>query len=373
MPIHKLTMPKWGLSMKEGKVVNWLAEEGAQVETGVELVEVETEKISSAVEASASGVLRRQVAAVGDVVPVAGLLSVIVEGSVSDAEIDAFVADFEANFVPEEAEEQLAGPAAETVEIEGQAENHTVRYLKRGEGGEPAILIHGFGGDLDNWLFNHEPLAASRTVYALDLPGHGGSSKQVSAGAAGDFAKVLAGFLDAVSVPRAHLVGHSLGGAIALELALAHPRCASSVTLIASAGLGPEIDGDYIEGFITAAQRRRIKPHLEKLFANPSLVSRQLVDAILQYKRLDGVDAALRTVADAFCPGGKQSVVLRDRVGELSVPVLVIWGEEDRILPASHAKGLPGSIQTRIISGSGHMVQMEAAAEVNEAVSSLWG
>jgi len=302
-------------------------------------------------------------------VPVAGLLSVIAEGSVSDAEIDAFVADFQANFVPEDAEAEFAGPTADTVEIEG----HTVRYLKRGDGGEAAILIHGFGGDLDNWLFNHETLAASRSVYALDLPGHGGSSKQISAGTAGDFAKVLVRFLEAVGLPRAHLVGHSFGGAIALEVALAQPDRVASVGLIASAALGPEIDGDYIEGFITAAQRRRIKPHLEKLFADPALVSRQLVDAILKYKRLDGVDAALRTVADAFCPGGKQSVVLRDRLGELSMPVLVLWGEKDRILPASHAQGLPDSIQTRIIPGSGHMVQMEAASEVNDAVGALWG
>ena len=74
--LHALTMPKWGLSMKEGKVAGWLVEEGAEVNAGVELVEIETEKILSTLEAPLSGILHRQVARIEDVVPVGGLLGV---------------------------------------------------------------------------------------------------------------------------------------------------------------------------------------------------------------------------------------------------------------------------------------------------------
>ena len=371
--IQKLTMPKWGLSMKEGKVGEWLVEEGTEVQPGIEVVEIETEKIASALEALQAGILRRKVAKPGQVVPVAGLVAVIADASIPDSEIDAFIAGFQASFVPEAAGEEIAGPKPEMEEVHGQ----TLRYLRRGEGGEPAILIHGFGGDLNNWLFNHEPLSANRAVYALDLPGHGGSSKNVGDGILVEFARALGGFMDAVTAPKAHLakahlVGHSMGGAIALQFALAHPDRTLSLVLIASGGLGPEIDGDYIDGFLKAERRKDIKPHLEKLFANPSLVSRQLVDDILKYKRLDGVDLALRTIAAQFCPGGRQAGVFRDRLGELSVPILVIWGGEDRVIPVSQAQGLPGNVRTEIIAGSGHMVQMEASAKVNRLISSFW-
>ena len=142
--------------------------------------------------------------------------------------------------------------------------------------------------------------------------------------------------------------------------------------MIASAGLGLEIDGDYINGFVNAGRRKDIKPHLEKLFANPSLVSRQLVDDTLKYRRVDGVEPALRAIAAEFCPSSQQAVVMGGRFGELSVPVQVIWGGEDRILPASHAQNLPGNVRAEIIAGSGHMVQMEASAKVNRLISSFW-
>jgi pyruvate dehydrogenase E2 component (dihydrolipoamide acetyltransferase) len=335
---------------------------------GIEMLEVETEKILSAVEAPQSGILRRKVAQAGDTVPVGGLLGVIAKASVPDSVIDGVVTGFKAETSSSQSVGRAMGDAPESVQVGGRV----IRYLKRGEGSLAAILIHGFGGDLNNWLFNHESLATNRAVYALDLPGHGGSSKQVVSGSLQEFSEILSGFMSIVEVPRAHLVGHSMGGAVAMEYALAHPDRSASLILIASAGLGAEIDGEYVDGFITASRRKEIKPHLEKLFGDPSVLGRRLIEDILQYKRLDGVEPALREIAAQFCPGGKQAVVLRDRLRELSMPILVIWGAKDRILPVSHAQDLPEHIQTQILPDAGHMVQMEAAAKVNRLIHSFW-
>jgi pyruvate dehydrogenase E2 component (dihydrolipoamide acetyltransferase) len=366
--IHGLTMPKWGLSMTEGKVVAWLVEEGQEISQGLEMVEIETDKTLSAVEAPISGVLRRQVAKVADVVPVTGLLGVLADASIADSEIDQFIAKFQAQVALAHTTSQASGPVPEVVEVQGQS----LSYLKRGEGGEASLLLHGFGGDLNSWLFNHEELAAGRQVYALDLPGHGGSSKQVGSGTLDGFAELLHSFIDAAGISRTHLVGHSMGGAVALKFALARPDRCVSLTLIAGAGLGTEIDGEFVNGFISASRRKQIQPYIERLFANPRLVGRQLIENFLRYKRLDGVELALRTIANQFCPLGKQTVVLRDRLSHLQMPVLVIWGAEDRILPVSQAQDLPENIRTEILPGVGHMVHMEAATKVNRLVRSFW-
>ena len=290
--VTRLGMPKWGLSMREGKVTDWLVDEGEEVAEGEELFEVETEKIDGAVESPAAGVLRRRVAQVGAVVPVGGLVGVLADPSVPDADVDAFVAAFQARFVPEEAEGEAEAPTR-TVEVGGRR----LRYLERAPeaaAGDPVVLLHGFGGDLNNWLFNTDKLAERRRVYALDLPGHGESSKDVGAGDLEAFAEALGGFLDAVGAARAHLVGHSMGGAVALAYALAHPDRVASLTLVAPAGLGEHINPDYIDGFVAAERRRELKGVLELLFADQGLVSRKLVDDVLRYKRLDGVEAVLR-------------------------------------------------------------------------------
>jgi pyruvate dehydrogenase E2 component (dihydrolipoamide acetyltransferase) len=354
----KLGMPKWGLSMTEGTVVQWLVEEGTELKNGDEVIEVESEKINNAVEAPTPGVLRRQVAKEGDVLPVGGLLGVIADASVPDEEIDAYVEEFQATFVPEE--EEAGGPEPETVEVGGRQ----IQYLKIGEAeGPPLLLLHGFGGDINIWVFNQEALATERAVYAIDLPGHGGSTKDVGEGDLASFVDVVAGFMDAMGIEKAHIFGHSMGGAVAGSLAISHPERVQSVALIASAGLGEEINGDYIEGFIAANRRKEMKNILGLLFADPNLVNRQLVNDVIRFKRLDGVDEALRKTADKLFPGGKQVDV--PDLSRVEVPMLVVWGREDKVVPVSHSENVPEKARVEALDDTGHMPQMEAAGIVN--------
>jgi pyruvate dehydrogenase E2 component (dihydrolipoamide acetyltransferase) len=347
--IEKLGMPKWGLSMTEGRVIDWLVEEGAELAVGDEVAEVETEKINGVVEAPVAGVLRRRVASENDVIAVGGLLGVIADASVSDAEIDAFVAEFEASFVPGESGADATPEPARAGDL---------RYLRHGEGGEPLVLLHGFGGDLNNWLFNAPALSAERAVYALDLPGHGGSVKE-----ARDLVDALREFLDSQGLSNVHLAGHSMGGLVAGEFAAAEPDRVLSLTLIAPAGLGSEIDAAYIDGFVAATGRKDLKPVLQRLFADPSLVNRSMVDDVLKYKRLDGVQGALEALRDQLFAGGAQARALD--LEAYHGPVLVIWGADDAIIPAAHAEGAPARADVHVLDGVGHSPHMEAAGDVN--------
>jgi pyruvate dehydrogenase E2 component (dihydrolipoamide acetyltransferase) len=369
--IKPIIMPKWGLAMQEGMVARWLVEPGAEINAGDEILDLETSKIANVFESPVAGPLRRVVVGEGETVPVGALLGVVADSSVSDADLDAFIARFQEEFAAH-ATEAEAAPEPETIEAGGRR----IRHLALGEGeGVPIVFIHGFGGDLNNWQFNQEALAADRPTYALDLPGHGGSSKDLGTGRAdvGALAAAVLDFMDAKSIARAHLVGHSLGGAIALHLALDHPDRVASVTAICSAGLGPEINMAYIDGFMQARRRKQLQPVLEMLVADPETVSREMIEDVLKFKRLDGVEAALNRIVDDTFAGGQQSLQLTGRLGEIAAPVQVIWGREDRIIPVGHGEGLPPGVRVHVLEAAGHMVHMEKAAEVNDLIESFIG
>jgi pyruvate dehydrogenase E2 component (dihydrolipoamide acetyltransferase) len=367
--IVPVTMPKWGLSMRLGKITAWAVEEGDEVKVGDDLADIETEKITGTLEASEAGTVRRLIAQVDEDVPVSGTIALIAPAGVSDEDLDAAVAEARAVIDAGVPDDAGGVPEVEMVEVGGRK----ISYAGAGTNGDVILLVHGYGGDRNSWLFLQEPLAARHRVYALDLPGHGTSAKDVGDGALEVLADAVTGVLDALSISggavRAHLVGHSMGGAVALAVAARDPRRIASLTLIAPSGFGAEINVGYLRGFADAQTRRELKPVVGQLFADESLVTRQLVDDLLAYKRLDGVDQALHALADTLLNGDAQrgdSAALLAALGG-AVPVTVVWGSADRVVPAAQAESVAGAVR-RLIDGAGHMPHMERPGEVQAAV-----
>jgi pyruvate dehydrogenase E2 component (dihydrolipoamide acetyltransferase) len=367
-PIAAITMPKWGLTMTEGKIVKWLKPPGTAFAQGDELLEIETSKITNVMEADADGTLLRIVAPEGSTLPIGALLAVIAPENTPPADIEAFVAGFVVA-EPSEATTETAAPTPRDLDAAGQR----LRILEMGTAtGTPTLLLHGFGADLNSWMFTQSALAESARTIALDLPGHGGSAKDVGAGDADALTGAVEAALAALGIARAHLIGHSLGGAVAASLAARRPDRIASLTLIATAGLGPDINAAFIDGFIRAARRKDATEVLQLLVHDPALVSRTMVEDVLRYKRLDGVPAALETIAHAWFAGGRQTLDLVAAITALTMPVQVIWGRDDRIIPVAHAQALatrlPQAQQVHILPQSGHLPHMEKSGEVNRLI-----
>jgi pyruvate dehydrogenase E2 component (dihydrolipoamide acetyltransferase) len=370
--IVAVTMPKWGLSMRLGKITGWNVAEGDDVSAGDDLADIETDKIAGTLEAADAGTVRRIVARAGEDVPVSGTIALLAPDGVSEEDLDAAVAQARAVIDAGVPDEAAAAPAVESADVGGR----TIRYAAAGQDGEVVLLVHGYGGDRNSWLFLQEPLSAGRRVYALDLPGHGTSAKDVGDGSVGLLADAVLGVLDAIGAVGGpggvHLVGHSLGGAVALAAAAREPGRVRSLTLIAPAGFGAEVNAAYLRGFAEVQTRRELKPVVAQLFADEGLVTRQLVDDLLAYKRLDGVDAALRTLLGTLvaADGQTQRIDSAAAMAALAgqVPVTVIWGSADRVLPAAQAEAVAGAVRRHLIDGAGHMPHMERPAQVQAAI-----
>lgn len=357
-------MPKWGLAMKEGSITTWLKNEGDSLKKGEVFVEIETEKVVNEYESPENGILLKKVLMEGEKISVGGLIGILGDKNAPIDEVNTFIETFQSNFIPIENDDEI-----ESLEKTISINNTAINYLHLGdEKNENVLFVHGFGGDLNNWMFNQEELSSEYNTYALDLPGHGKSSKIIEDGSIDYLTDIIKNFCSQNHLEKIHLVGHSLGGGICINLAKYNQNLVKSLTLLSPIGLGDEID-EYVKEFIDADSRKELKPQLEKLYYNTDLITRDLLNEVLKYKRLDGVSESLKRIMnDCLYENNKQKTYLRDQLVNLNMKLTIIWGNNDKIIPVTHTKNLPKNIKCKIINESGHMPHIEKSKEINEVL-----
>ncbi|MEM8856519.1 MAG: alpha/beta fold hydrolase, partial [Pseudomonadota bacterium] len=233
-------------------------------------------------------------------------------------------------------------------------------------GAEPVLLLHGFGADTLVWppLLLH---LDGVSPVALALPGHGESAQPVTTPSLESLAEAVAQSVEREGAAAGHVVAQSLGGAVALELAAIGALTMRSLTLIAPAGLGPHINGPFLDGLTQAETVEGLAPWLALLFGADGSVPEGFARA-LHRRRPGPVRAAQRRLAQTLFPHGTQVFDRRPVLADLAIPVRVIWGLEDQIIPQSHADGLPGHVAVHRLKGVGHLPHVEAPGTVARIV-----
>jgi pimeloyl-ACP methyl ester carboxylesterase len=249
----------------------------------------------------------------------------------------------------------------------------TVSYAEAGSG--PVLLmVHGMGGSSQNWRAVIEPLARDHTVIVPDLPGHGQSAPGGGDYSVGGLAAGLRDLLLVLGHERATLVGHSLGGGVAMQFAYQFPEIVERLVLVSSGGLGPEVSlllraaalpgaGAFIAA--TAPLVQRLGGGLRRAEGHGRRPNTDVAEVVHGYGLLAARErraAFLATVRSVIGIGGQRvSAVDRLYLAE-AVPVLIVWGARDRLVPVHHGeqahRDIPGS-RLEIFEDAGHLPQLE--------------
>jgi pimeloyl-ACP methyl ester carboxylesterase len=231
---------------------------------------------------------------------------------------------------------------------------YRLRYLEAGSG-PPLVLVHGLGSNaLVEWGRLLPPLARRYHVYAPDLPGFGRSEQPAGA----DYSipmqvEAVRAFMQAAGVPRARVVGISMGGWIAARLAGEHPELVERLVVVAPAGMRPRDDApipvDVLFPQDEAGVRRLIAAVRHKPPFTPGFVARDIAER----KRRD--EWIVRRTLESMRPGRDW---LDGTLGRAQMPVLVVWGRQDALIPVAYAEPLRSEFQhaeLELLDGCGHV------------------
>ena len=265
----------------------------------------------------------------------------------------------------------MSALAADEVVLHG----HRVRFHSSGDG-PLLVLLHGIASTADTWAPVATGLAASHTVLAPDLLGHGSSAKPRGDYSLGAYASGVRDLITALGYERATVVGHSLGGGIAMQFAYQFPERVERLVLISSGGLGREVHpilrASTLPGseIVLALLGRRwlrttggaVGATLGRLGLRAGEDLAGVAAGIASLGDADARGAFVHTARAAIDPGG-QRVSATDRLYLAAhLPTLIVWGERDPIIPAAHGDAahaaIPGS-RLEIFAGAGHFPHRE--------------
>lgn len=244
-----------------------------------------------------------------------------------------------------------------------------LHYLEAGRG-RPVILLHGLGGDGSRWAPNVRALAADFHVFALDQIGFGQSDKPLANYHSGMLAEFLVGFMKTVGLPKASLVGNSMGASVASYAAVHYPEMVDRLILVDGAGYRSRQRGEpdphlrQIQNGVTLDETREF---FRIMFHDKSRVTEQMVqDSLILRLRSAYTIGKIQEAGEKRLGG-----VTEDEMRGIKAPTLIVWGVHDELANPSTAdrleRDIPGSRKV-LIDNAGHLPQLEQPAEFNRVV-----
>jgi len=246
--------------------------------------------------------------------------------------------------------------------------SQNIHYFEAGQG--PAvILLHGLGGGKEIWMASFGALAAQYHVYAIDQIGFGHSDKPLLDYKIATFADFLQGFMQAQNIPKATLVGNSLGGWIALDFAVHHPGTVEKLVLVDSAGL------PWTQAFpadLNPSSVAEMRAMLESVFYDKKILTDDVVlQAFTNHVRSSEAYTIQRTMAGWAAPQFEDT-----KLASIHAPTLVVWGRQDVLIPLVSGEklrdGIPGATLV-LIEECGHAPEIEKPVEFNRALLEFLG
>lgn len=273
----------------------------------------------------------------------------------------------------------------EVKETYTRVNGYQIRYVEKGKG-PPLILIHGLGASIEWWKGNIEPLSQNHRVIAFDFLGFGYSTKPEEEYNIDLATRFMRSFLDVFDLPKASLVGNSIGGLIALFAALHMPERIDRVILVDNAGFGQELSVilrwasvfPIGELALSIRTRQTVRMLLARIFYDPKKIPPDLVNSVLKiFDQPRAREACLQVLRYGVNRKGLREEIWSSvlaKVPSITHPTLIIWGSENAIAPLSQAhqgKRLIKNSKLCVFEKCGHVPQVEWPEKFNQLVLSF--
>lgn len=399
-----LPMPRLGETMEQGTIASWLVEPGDSFKRGDPLLELETDKTLVEYPALGSGTLTKTLVAPGDVVDVGSPIAVI-ESDEAWMLPEVSAAEQEVSTTQEtQGAKRVVAPAAVGNNIRatpvarkrakqanialselqgtgrrGRIELHDViaassqdsrasgqrsqQYApKSAEGG--FLLVHGFAGDSSSWTALAASLRrAGHKVTTVDLPGHG--KNNAPANHPDDLVTWLADYLSKLT-QSVHLVGHSLGGYVAVSATVYAPDNVAQLTLITPAGCGHQINGSFVAGMAVAQSVGEVSHLLRLLGPTAAALPAETISEISS----ELAAGRLKALASTMARGDTQCIDTISAIASLpdNLPVSALFGVADTIIPKEHVFNMPPRVAVHVLR-AGHLPHWDTPMQVERLLS----